>query len=41
MTMAARTAIAVALLAGTAAPLTREDRSLSPALPVPSNYNAS
>ena len=39
--MAVRAAIAVALLAGTAEPLTREDRSLPPALPVPSNYNAS
>jgi hypothetical protein len=38
--MAARTAIAVALLAGTAEPLTREDRSLPPALPVPENYNS-
>ena len=39
--MVARTAIAVTLLAGTAAPLSREDRSLPPALPIPANYNAS
>merc|ERR1719353_1018233 len=39
--MAVRAAVAVvALLAGTAEPLTREDRSLPPALPIPENYNS-